>query len=152
MSRKIIIKDNLFVLSLNIRSFFRHQRDLISMLGSIDCDPDIIILTETWLCIDNRDSALVDGYEACHVTREGMRSGGVSIFYKGNLKLKMIEELSVCNNIIESCVVELVVGKVSMNIVGIYRPHSGTIDEFTVALSEILDRLKSLSVGSLCLG
>ena len=54
VSGKIERRENLLVLSWNIRSFFKHKDELISMMHALSPEPDILILTETWLENSNR--------------------------------------------------------------------------------------------------
>ena len=66
-------------------------------------------------------------------------SGVISIYVKENLKSTKIEKLSYCNSTIEVCTVEFDFGKQHMFVLGIYRPHSDTIDNFNKLFSDILD-------------
>ena len=47
--------------------------------------------------------------------------------------------LSFCNDTIEVCTVETCIGDMSILIIGIYRPHSDSIDNFNDALSILLN-------------
>ena len=46
--------------------------------------------------------------------------------------------MSHCNENIESCVVRISIGKLSVVAIGVYRPHSGTVEGFTHELVNIL--------------
>ena len=98
-----------------------------SILRALIVKQDVIILTENWID-DDDDEGLYDleGYNAFHCARQG-RSGGVSVYFSNNnLVANRIEELSVSNIIVESSVVEIVVGTDTFVIFAVYRPHSGT--------------------------
>ena len=89
---------------------------------------------------DNEDYATLEGYGSFHTIRTGARSGGGSVFYKEKYKTKFVTNLTVCNLNIESCFVCIYIGSVTLTIVGIYRPHSGTIEYYrTCFLSGVLD-------------
>ena len=49
-----------------------------------------------------------------------------------------IDELSWCNDSIESCVVEVVYQSVSVYVLGIYRPPRGSIETFLILLENLL--------------
>ena len=99
---------------------------------------DVIFLSETWLTPYNFQSCCIKNYQGLHTYRSDCRSGGISIFVKNNYAANPIDELCVCNENIESCVVRISVGTFIFHAVGIYRPHSGTIESFTNELEEIL--------------
>ena len=73
-----------------------------------------------------------------HTYRTDSRSGGISIFVKLCFVSNVIDDLCICNENIESCVVRISVDKSIFYAVGIYRPHSGTIEAFTNELERIL--------------
>ena len=60
--------------------------------------PDIFVFSETWK--DSNDPVSIPGYEGYHSVREG-RSGGVSVFVKGQIPSCKLENLSYVNNTIE---------------------------------------------------
>ena len=133
-----------FVLNYNIRSFNKNIDSFIALLESLSSNPDIIILTETWLDSRNSDSACIAGYSAYHTTREICRGGGVSIYVKNDYDVLMLDKLSVCNTTIESCTVKVKIREEYIVILGIYRPHADSIIDFNHALGILLeDRMLS---------
>lgn len=132
------VESGLFLLSLNIRSYNRHKDELIAMLSAMDHQPDILILTETWLCRDDLNFADIEGYEAYHTLREDGRGGGVSIYCSSKYRASFVRELSVCNVEVESCCAQIRINSIIFNVIGIYRPHSGTPRDFANVLEEIL--------------
>ena len=71
--------------------------------------------------------------------RGGGPGGGLTIFYQDNLyKAHKIKELSLCNSTIETCVAQLSRKDLPYPeghfIVGVYWPHSDTIEIFTISL------------------
>ena len=98
--------------------------------------PDVLILTETWY--DGFSPNIIPGYVGYHSVRTG-RSGGVSIFVKNQLSSSKIDAHSYTNEIIEICTVKISHNEKHIFLCGIYRPHSGSIDNFTIALEHVLN-------------
>ena len=63
------------------------------------------------------------------------------MFYKTNLDVEVLHELCECILCIELCTVKVNVQGACFYILGIYRPHSVTADEFIEALIEVLNKL-----------
>ena len=97
--------------------------------------PDIFILTETWY--DGYTPNVIPGYSGYHSVRIG-RSGGVSVYVKNQITSSKIEAQSFTNEFLEICTVKISFNDKHLIICGIYRPHSGTIDNFTDALQHSL--------------
>ena len=129
---------NLSMLNYNIYSFFAHQPNFESFLEILPDQFDVIVVSETWLNPFNFQSCHLNNYLGYHTYRTESRSGGISVFAKRIFKSNVIESLSLCNEIIESCVVRVSIGKSAIFVVGIYRPHSGTIEAFNDELERIL--------------
>ena len=129
------INHDLFIMSFNIRSF-RANIDKFMLLFERGRCPDVLILCETWFeeqsCLD------LHNYVAYHTVRPGGRGGGASIYINNNLNSTTINTLNYCNQTIEICSVKLNLGNTCTNIVGIYRPHSNTVENFTNEITQIL--------------
>ena len=52
-----------------------------------------------------------------------------------------MSEFSEVSENIETCVARVDVGNFLVNVVGVYRPHAGTVDNFTDILTQKLDSL-----------
>ena len=59
--------------------------------------------------------------------------------------LKKIDLLSVCTNSVESIVVKFKNEDENFYIIGIYRPHTGTIHNFITSLTEIFSQIPDLN-------
>ena len=129
---------NFSILNYNIRSFFKNQTAIESLIDMLNTDLDILFVSETWVNKTNYNSCNIQGFSGSHTYRTEARSGGISVFTRNKHKAEKIDCLSRCNELIESCVVQVVIGKLSVVAVGVYRPHSGTIDAFTAELANIL--------------
>ena len=81
----------------------------------------------------------ISGYDPFHTIRDSeTASGGISLFFAKNLNAKKIECLSFSNSTIEVCTAEFKLGNQQAAVVGVYRPHSDTIDNFNLLFSNIL--------------
>ena len=70
----------LTVLNFNIRSFNANGNSPLSMLRTMRDDPDVMVLTETWLDKDSKSFCSIPGYYLTHTVRDTGRGGGVSVF------------------------------------------------------------------------
>ena len=123
------------IINYNIRSFNKNF-DSFSSSFSAKFLPNIFCLTETWFS-DGQVSE-IPGYMGFHVTRDG-RSGGVSIYVKEGFGSCMLNDLPYASETIEVCSVELNIKQESFVIVGVYRPHSDTINNFNEHFSNFLE-------------
>ena len=110
------------------------------MLQSFNYEPNVIVLSETWLCENNKNNATIPGYSAVHVVREGS-SGGVSIFYRDCLHVEVFEDLSVCNASIEACSIRILLDGTYYYYIGVYRPCRGSVQDFVDAMTQLLASL-----------
>ena len=76
-----ILKDNLSIISLNIRSFSKNRLYFSGLLTNCDHDFDIIVLTETWENIDDNPLFHISGYYVHHVHRDAQMGGGGCYFH-----------------------------------------------------------------------
>ena len=101
----------LIFVNYNIRSFFKNITGFCTIMQSASFEPDILILTETWLKEDNHEFANIRGYEGFHTIRTSGRSGGVSIFCRDNLVATCLPDFCITNSFIESCTLRISRGK-----------------------------------------
>ena len=137
------------LLNQNLQSFYAKQHLLEAFLGSISHSFHTLVLTETWNQKKYINLCTLENFKGVHTYRDvpnrtarGGPGGGVSIFTDPTIyDLKKINTLSVCNETIETCVAKLFrKDNASMEhfIVGVYRPHTDSEENFTTALHEIL--------------
>ena len=136
------VKNNYLLLNLNIQSFYAKQSIFEAFLDSV-CTPfNTMVLTETWNDSRNLNMCKIDNYEVEHTHRTLSRGGGVSIFANSLMYgIKKVNELSVCNETIETCVVRIFRKndtECEHFIVGVYRPRHDDDEPFLDALHEIL--------------
>jgi hypothetical protein len=121
----------------NIRSFNANSEYFLSNLSTIDMEFSSIVLTETRFNEFNiRD---VSGYAGHHTIRGAGCGGGVSVYCIDKLNCDKLCDLCYSDNTIESCVVRIKYNMRTIVIVAIYRPPSGNIDSFNIALLSILN-------------
>ena len=120
----------------NIRSFNANLDDFLLLFDEKSV-PDCFIFSETWY--DGHEPILIPNFTGFHTARQLRRSGGVSIYVKDSLNSEIINELSYANESIEICTVKISNENSHIFILGVYRPHSGTIENFTLSLETILE-------------
>ena len=118
-----------FLLNQNIRSFNANGHLFDGLLSVLPFKPQFTVLTETWNTPENISLCKIDGMIGYHTVRSASRSGGVSIFIDSNLESNQLKIFSKCNDNIECCSVKISIEGGYMLLIGIYRPHSGTIEE-----------------------
>ena len=130
--------ENLQILNFNMRSFQSNGITFSAMLNSLPYLPKIIVMTETWNTESNVDLCFLENYQVQHTYRNNIRGGGVSIFCLNGFNCEKISCLSICNETIESCALKIKLNNSYLVILGIYRPHSDTIENFTEVLTNFL--------------
>lgn len=130
--------DTFRIMAYNIRSFTANSESMFAMFSSDKSFPDVLNLNETWY--KENTCQEINGYSGYHVTRTGhQRSGGVSVYVKNKYDSTNITQLSFVNENIEICTVKITVGNRSYFILAIYRPHSGTTENFISNLNFLLN-------------
>ena len=126
------------ILSCNVMSF-NTRFDLLSTCFSPINPPSILCITETRFSSSRADN--IDGYNAFHTIRQSETpAGGVSIYVNSNISARVIPNLSFSNNTIEICSVEIKILDHVVILLGIYRPHSDTIENFNTVFLDLLNR------------
>ena len=139
---------NYLILNQNLQSFNAKKTAFEGFLDSLSVQFHTIVLTETWNELKYLNLCKIDNFDAEHTFRNSAQrssggiGGGISIFANSSLYyIKKIDELSICNSTIETCVTKIS-NKSNIEIVhfivGVYRPHTDNVENFIVALQEIL--------------
>ena len=108
-------------------------------MDSLCFSPDIVVLTETWFDENRKYVDCIASYNSFHTVREYGRGGGVSIFVSDRYECALLDDLCVSNDTIESCSVKINMHGESIVILGIYRPHTDTVLNFTQELGRFLE-------------
>ena len=131
---------NFSLLNFNVRSFHANGSSFSGLIASMNKNPNFLVLTETWNKPQTCNLCSIEGYSGFHTCRELARSGGVSIFFEKKFSGEKIDELSFSNNDIEICSCRVhITGGDYLVILGVYRPNTGTISNFTSILDSLLD-------------
>ena len=141
--------DFLTMLNFNIRSFHCNSVSFFSTLSQC-VYPEIFVFTETWFKRDN--CAEIPGYRSFHTCRSTARSGGVSIYVEDRYDSYSIPEFCYADESIEICTVCVHFNGAKNFIFGIYRPYSGTVENFICSLTNILNNRKISNKPSFILG
>ena len=121
-------KNHLSLVNCNIRSFNRNFDTLNSVFHGNNL-PSIFCLTETKFSSSTVQK--ISGYDPFHTPRDSdTAAGGISLYIKKNLRATKIDALSYCNDTIEISTAEFNFGKQHAIVIGVYRPHSDTIENF----------------------
>ena len=131
-----VSKDELVLVSYNIRSFNRNFDSFEAMLSSLNVYPNVIVLSETWLS----DDVNMDGFKDFHTFRNDRRSGGVSVFCNESYNSEKLDEFCISTDEVESCAIKFEINNTKHIILAIYRPHMGTISNFNTRISEIISK------------
>ena len=133
----------LFAMNFNMQSFNAKIDEFSAFLHELNILPKILCLTETWFSINNKQN--ISGYKAFHSTRtEDHEHGGVSIFILDSLPVNCVEISVKSLHEIEYVHVRLNFKTRNMkkiDIIGIYRPPSSSVDEFLSSLEAVLSNI-----------
>lgn len=120
-----------------------------SLLITIDLlKPDIIILSETKLTINDINNISIIGYIcASFYVRNDNQGGGVIIFISETLSFRKINAINKLNEdkIFESCAIEIKLSNNKFIIGGIYRTPSENVDTFCDKLNKYLHILTKIN-------
>lgn len=129
---------------INVRSI-RHKMDEMDII-LINSQPDILVLTETWLYSNEAPSIQFKNYKAAHSCRDDSRGGGVSIFLKSNYNFEIVSNISKLN--VNYIVIEI--QNIPMKIGVVYRKPSSPKSDFIELLnSELLQHKHLILIGDM---
>jgi endonuclease/exonuclease/phosphatase family metal-dependent hydrolase len=118
------------IMSFNIQSLpakFHELKELIHMLSSSKCSPDVICLQEIWQIHENMDFSL-PGYSKLEykIRNNNVQGGGVGIYVRSHLSYSVSAIYSVFSDrLFESIFVEVTLQNSKILIGNVYRPNSG---------------------------
>ena len=141
---------SLTILSYNIRSFNRNKDSFLALFNSFHKIPNILHFSETWF--NERNVEEIQGFTSYHTFRINRRSGGSSIYVKNELSSRKVETLCISNLDIEVCTIEVKIENDAFIILGLYRPQSGTIENFSSIIESIITDPLVRNKFCICLG
>ena len=112
------------IMHFNIRSLSKNENELLVTLHSLKKQPDVLVISESFLDSNSMSSFHLENYKDFHVTRGDIKRGGVSIFLKQTLNAELIENYSYIDPELEICTVTIKLADKTYTISGIYRPRS----------------------------
>ena len=115
---------------------------MIALLGTLNHEPDIIAISESFLDSDSVREFTLLNYLSFHSTRNSHKRGGVSIFVKESLQPDLIGEFSYISSEIEICTVKIKASSNMYTISAIYRPRYkySHVKIFSDLLSKLLTK------------
>ena len=135
--------NKLFTMNFNMQSFNAKIDEFSTFLNDLNLPPKILCLTETWFTPLNIQN--IPGYKPFHSIRNGDRNhGGVSIQILDSIPVNCTEISSKSSLEIEYVHVRLIFKTRNMkkiDVVGIYRPPSSSMDEFLSSLEILLNNI-----------
>lgn len=141
---------------LNIRSCLPKIDSLRADL--CDANVDVLCLSETWLKSSITDDLVsVDGFLLEHLDRSPLsghkQGGGVGIYCKASINYIPIKTHWVSNNDIELiCITLLPVNSRKMNIINVYRPPKGNVNNALDIIKGVVESLDKRRMDTVVLG
>ena len=146
--------DDLTIVQLNIRGIGSKVSRLKYMIDHSfeNCEPDIILLSETWLT-EQSPTISLPGYVFVHKPRKIKKGGGVGILIKQNIRYHTIEGIKFASTVYESLIVLLELLNGDKIVVGsIYRPPNIDALLYNTEYGNMLCSLKKQNAKSIILG
>ena len=118
----------LSILFLNIQSLHAKFNELLCLLHILNYSFDILVFVETWLTEFRNVGYTIDGYNSLHVYRN-QRGGGISVYFKSNITVNKINDLSGLFTTFESLFISINADAARFYLGAIYR-SGGSVDPF----------------------
>jgi endonuclease/exonuclease/phosphatase (EEP) superfamily protein YafD len=147
------------ILSLNIQSLsakFKEFKELIELLESKNCSPDIILLQEIWQISNDKLFCLPNYHPLIYKCRSNAKGGGVGIYIRNIHKFKVNTCSIFWERIVESIIVDVTLYGKSFTVGSLYRcinhPTLSAKDQFSEFIDLLSNLINNLSTGELILG
>ena len=136
--------NDLVVIQLNIRGLSSKRTQLMNLINNAvhDREPDLILLSETWLTPFS-PAFSIPGYELHHLDRTNRKGGGVGILLSSRLRCTVRNDLN--SNLPESeCItIEIALKNGAHCLVSsMYRPPNSEIPVFLASYSSLICAMK----------
>lgn len=136
----------LYLLTLNIRSLRSNFENFLAHLHLLDTKYDLIVLTETWIQEEELSSYPIPDYASfVHSRKDGRRSGGVVVYVRKEISVKVETAHITTGNGIK---LEIVTsdGTGGISILSLYRDWASSIHDFCKDLSGLLPGLQKRAI------
>ena len=135
--------DNLNVIQINCRGIKSKLDDLEELLSQIN-EPNLALLSETWLKDGEERFIDIKGYKYEGVVRKQKKGGGVGVLIKDNLKYRVTTDLNANSqdNSYEHFFIEVKGTRYNIIAGTIYRPPNTDIDNFIENYTYSLTNIK----------
>ena len=143
-------KNDLSIMQLNIRGLLNKQGHLIETIRS--CQPDIILLCETWLNTHTETLVDIPGYKLITKNRLDRIGGGVGILVNQNLKSRKREDLCMETHFLEHQIVELKTDSKNILVMSGYRPPNTSLRSLLTEYKSLVSSLKKCKSHELVIG
>ena len=120
--------NSLSICNFNIRSYLSNCETFFDFISVLKIKFKVFVLTETRF--SGSEGCPIESYNGCHSGRSQGGGGGVSVYCSDWLSIKKVEHLSINNNDVESCVVEIVDNSRKIFVLALYRPPQGSLTNF----------------------
>ena len=137
-------KSSLNILQLNCRGIKSKIDKIEEFLVQLK-QPDVVILSETWLKEGEEKYVDIKGYKYEVINREHKKGGGVGILVKDRIIYKVKPDLNKnCqHNSYEHFFIELKGSRYNVIIGSLYHPPNTEIDNFLAEYSDTLEKISS---------
>ena len=102
-------KDRFSLIHLNIRSLPANLTSIMSYMSNVNDIFSKIGFTETWLKASNIETFGIAGYNHVGLTRQGGKSGGVSLCISDDIVYSEIQELNMVEDHIECIFIKIII-------------------------------------------
>ena len=131
--------NSISIISMNIRSIRCHFPEFEVLIEQLKFKFDIIVLNEIWLDSSIDLTFELDGYKSFSLYRNS-RGGGTKLFYRSNLSISLIKNLTFVENWAELLSVQINIDGINFNICSVYRPPDASIPIFNEKIDEIVSQ------------
>ena len=142
---KKIVDSDLVFMQLNVRGLLNKQDDLNNLFAKLKHKVHVVILSETWLTLMNKDRIKMPGYKLISRERNNKKGGGVGFLIDENLIFREVPDLSTYNNCMEQITVEIKGNNENILVTSIYRPPNTVPRKFVSEYKALLETLNNKS-------
>ena len=130
------------LLNVNIRSLSKNFDKLKECVKALNCDFNVIGISETHLKDKPNDYYNLPGFTIEYTNRNDREKGGVCMFISDQVKYKFRTDLFQANSSFESCFIEIENGNKNVVVGVVYRSHT-SINNFITDIEPIYKKLNS---------